>query len=296
MRILITGATGLIGQQLVDQLGSSHQLVAWVRDIDRARTSLGQGVELFSQPGELDQRVQHADAIVNLAGAPIAGQRWTSRYKRQLRDSRIDTTTRIARCCAASKTPLLISASAVGIYGDQADRLLDESAPTGDDFLAELCRDWERAASQAEPHTRVVLLRTGVVLAREGGALQKMLPAFRRGLGGPLGSGRQYMPWIHIADMVAAISFAIENTSLSGPLNCVAPNPCTSAEFAAELGKQLRRSARLRVFSPLLKLAVGELSAALLSSQRAIPAALAGQGFRFRYPQLTDALTALLST
>jgi hypothetical protein len=301
MRVLVTGATGFIGRALVPVLRrEGHSVVAWVRSEAQARARLGAEVEL--QPASsgiagLTAALEQCDAVVNLAGEPIMGGRWTAARRRVLRDSRVAFTGQLVEALrAAPRRPrVLVSGSAVGYYGDRAGELLAEDAAPGSDFLAKLCGDWESAAKPAENlGLRVVTLRTGVVLGRDGGALAQMLPPFRLGAGGPVGSGRQYLPWIHLHDLVAIIAAALVDERVSGPVNGVAPEPVTSREFAGALGRALHRPAILPAPALALRVLFGEAAAVLLASQRAQPAVLRRLGFSFAFPTLEEALADVL--
>jgi hypothetical protein len=282
MRVLVAGASGLIGAALSAAAGD--EVVRWGR-ADRR--------------GELPGVLAGCDGVVNLAGAPILGRRWTEAQRLVVRRSRVEWTTALVEAMAAAnpRPKVLVNASAVGYYGDRGTEPLAEDAPPGEGFLAGLCRDWEAAARGAEAlGVRVVCLRTGVVLARNGGALRQMLPAFRLGLGGPIGDGRQYFPWIHLDDEVAIIRAALGNAQWRGPLNAAAPEAVTSREFARALGRALHRPAILPTPRVALRLLYGEAASVLFASQRVVPAALTAGGFAFRYPQLDAALTDLMST
>jgi uncharacterized protein (TIGR01777 family) len=240
--------------------------------------------------------VDRADAVVNLAGASIAGQRWTGAYKIQIHQSRQDSTRAIVEAIRASqKRPrVLVNASAVGWYGGRGDEEITETSAPGNDFLAEVCKAWEAEALRAEPlGLRVVLVRTGVVLAREGGALAKMVPPFKAFVGGPIGSGRQWMPWIHLADEVGLLLWAIEST-VRGPLVAAAPNAVRMKDFARALGRALRRPALFPVPAPVLRLAVGEMAEILLDGQRARPIKALEGGYKFRFTDVQAALDDVL--
>jgi uncharacterized protein (TIGR01777 family) len=243
-----------------------------------------------------DSALDNADAVVNLAGPGIGDRRWTAAYKREVRDSRVAATTTIAHAAVRNHVNVLVSASAVGWYGDRGDDVLTETEPNGRGFLADLVHDWEAATSPAAgAGVRVVTVRSGIVVSPEGGALGKMLPIFRLGLGGRLGSGRQWVPWIAMPDEVAAIRFAIGNESLSGPVNVTAPNPVTNRELTAALAETLRRPAVFAVPRLALRAGFGEFAdEGLLASQRAVPAALQGAGFDFAFSDLRAALAAML--
>jgi uncharacterized protein (TIGR01777 family) len=301
MRVFVTGGTGLVGRHLIRQLGERGDTVVCVsRDPARARGALPAGVEVVGAdpvlPGAWQDRLASCDAVVNLAGESIGEGWWTAAKKRRIRRSRLATTGNVAKAVAEADHPLvLVSASAVGYYGDGGEHALGEDAQPGGDFLARLAVEWENTARKAEREgTRVVLLRIGVVLAREGGALPAMLGPFRFGLGGPLGSGRQYFSWIHLADLVGAILFALDTPDLAGPVNAVVPNPPTQKTFAAALGRALGRPAVLPAPVFALQLLLGEKADMLIKGQRALPNALRAHGFKFRWPELDTALADLI--
>lgn len=291
MRILITGGTGLIGTALVKHWQAQHQLTILSRT---ARTDTEQ-VRYRQQLSDID--LNQIDAIVNLAGEPIADKRWSAAQKARICDSRWQLTEQLVQALNSVSHPpkILISGSAIGFYGRQGEQEIDEDYQAFfPEFSHDICARWENLAMQASsPQTRVCLLRTGVVLAAKGGALKKMLPPFKLGLGGKIGSGEQYMSWIHLDDMVALIDFILHNDNLSGPVNAVAPKPVTNAVFSAELAKRLHRPALLPMPAPVLKLLFGEMSDILLYGQRVVPKRLLEAGFQFRYPQLSQALNAL---
>ena len=238
-------------------------------------------------------------AAIHLSGANVAGQRWTESYRREMTSSRVETTRALAETLAGlnRKPEVLVVASAVGIYGDRGDEMLDENTETGRGFLADLCRTWEAAAEPAmQAEIRVVHARFGVVLGR-GGALGKMLPAFRLGLGGPLGSGRQWVSWISVDDAVAALLFAVKTQALAGAMNVTAPQPVTNAAFARALGRAVHRPAVLTAPAFALRLAFGQMAdEALLASQRVVPSRLLGAGFQFRHAMIDAALKAALES
>jgi uncharacterized protein (TIGR01777 family) len=302
MRIVVTGATGFIGRALTARLrADGHAVLAWVRSPDRARARLGADVELLRADGgvvALTDAVARADAVVNLAGEPLLGRRWTPERRRVLEDSRVQVTKDLVLAIESARTRprVLVSGSAVGWYGDRGDERLTEQSTPGDDFLARLCRQWEAAATAAQASgVRVVLSRTGVVLGRDGGALAQMLPPFRLGLGGPIGSGRQYLPWIHQEDLVAFLAAAVVDDRYRGPVNGVAPDEATSRTFAAALGRALHRPAILPAPAFALRALFGEAATVLLASQRVEPRVLSGLGFRFAFPDLASALTDVLN-
>ncbi len=252
MRVLITGATGFIGRALVPRLQrDGHEVAVWVRSEARALALLGSDVDVVSIAAghdALTTAVSQCDAVVNLAGEPLLGKRWTPARRQVLRQSRVDVTNQLASAIeAASPRPsVVISSSAVGFYGDRGDEVLQETSGGRDDFLSRLCQDWESAAQRAtSAGVRVVVVRTGVVLGRAGGALAQMLPPFKAGVGGPIGSGRQYFPWIHIRDLVNLLATAITDRRYVGPVNAVAPEIITSARFARALGRAVHRPALL---------------------------------------------------
>ncbi len=304
MRIVVTGGTGFIGRPLCQRLvGLGHAVTVLTRDPGAARSVLDPrisviGWEGFRGPTDgLMAALGDGDVVINLAGAQIAAGRWNAHVKDRLRQSREGTTS--ALVAALSKLPtrpvLLISASAIGYYGPRGDEPLTEESPSGAGFLASLCREWEAAARAAERlGVRVVLPRIGVVLGQHGGALAKMLPAFRMGLGGPVGSGAQWMSWIHLDDLIELLLFLL-NEAVGGPVNATAPHPVTNREFARTLGRTLGRPAWARVPAPVLRLLLGEMAEELLlTGQRVLPHRAEALGFRFRYPTLSEALGAIL--
>jgi len=297
MRILVSGSSGLVGSALVRKLKGSGSEVGRLVRTTRATKPL----DVFWKPGELldPELISGFDAVVHLAGRNLAG-RWSGQMKREIRESRLLGTATISRAVAAafracSRPSVLVSASAIGYYGSRGSELLTESSSSGTGYLAELCRDWEAAASPAAAAgVRLVLPRLGVVLSGEGGALARLLPIFRLGFGGRVGNGRQYWSWITLEDVVASIEFAIATPSLSGPVNLTSPNPVTNAAFTAALARALRRPALLPVPAFVLRLALGEMAdEALLASQRGQPEKLLNTGFHFAHPQLDEALEQL---
>jgi uncharacterized protein (TIGR01777 family) len=295
VQIAITGSTGLIGKALVRALRDEGLTV--IRLVRRPATAED---EVRWDPfGEVDSAaLEGVDAVVHLAGAGIGDHRWTESYKRQVRDSRVEGTRTLARALAGldRRPAVFVSGSAVGYYGDTGDAAVDESGPSGEGFLAALCRDWEAAAQPAvDAGIRVVHPRTGLVLSREGGLLGKMLPLFRLGLGGRLGSGRQWMSWITVADQVAALRFLIHD-GLSGPVNLTAPEPVTNSAFTSAVGRAVHRPTPFIVPAPALRLALGEFAdEGALVSQRVLPDRLAKAGFVFRHPDIDTALASVLA-
>lgn len=288
--IAIAGSSGLIGSALMSALRAADHRV--VRIVRRAPSGAD---ELFFNPdtGEFDSgALAGVDAVVNLCGVNVGAKRWSGAFKQSLRDSRIEPTEVLASAVVDAGVPVLINASAVGYYGDTADRTVDETAPAGTGFLAQLCVDWEAAAEPAAANgVRVVLLRTGLVLAPSGGVLGRLKPVFALGLGARLGNGRQYMPWISLEDEVRALLFAISH-DLSGPVNLTGPAPVTNAEFTAAMGRSLNRPTPLMVPGFALRTLLGEFAGeGLLGGQRAIPAALERAGFQFHHDTVGEALS-----
>jgi uncharacterized protein (TIGR01777 family) len=302
MRIFITGATGFVGRALTLRLlGGGHELSAWVRAEDRARNLLGSDVRLVAASGgtqALSGEMARADAVVNLAGEPILGGRWTARRKEALSKSRIELTTAIVDAIAQSqKRPtVLISASAVGYYGDRGEELLDERSAPGDDFLARLCREWEEAALRAEQAgLRVFIPRLGIVLGLDGGALAQMLPPFQFGAGGPIASGRQWMGWIHLFDLVEIIATALEDERYRGIAIAAAPAPVTNRDFAYTLGRVLHRPSLVPVPALALRAIFVDGASVLTAGQRVIPPRLSEWGFRWRFDKVEAALRHILA-
>lgn len=296
MKILITGGTGLIGRHLIPRLLTlGHTVCVVTRSPEKARQVLDARVELW--PGLQNiSSLDGIDAVINLAGEAIADKRWTDAQKQKLCDSRWTITQRISELILASTTPpaVLISGSATGYYGDLGEVVVTEEEPPHNEFTHKLCARWEQIASSAESdRTRVCLLRTGVVLAAQGGILAKMLPPFKLGLGGPIGNGRQYLAWIHIDDMVNGILWLLDN-DLSGPFNMVSPYPVRNERFAHALGHALDRPAILRVPATVIRLLMGESSVLVLGGQRALPKRIEAAGFVFRWYDLDEALGNIL--
>ncbi|MDA1184801.1 MAG: TIGR01777 family oxidoreductase [Acidobacteria bacterium] len=302
MRVFITGATGFIGRALVPRLQrEGYSVLAWVRSDASARSLLGADVELISATddvGALATTMERCDAVVNLAGAPLLGGRWTTARRRILEDSRIQVTSSLVQAMALARTRprVLVSGSAVGYYGDRGDDPLTEVSSAGTDYLAGLCTRWEDAARQAEAlGVRVVRLRTSIVLGRAGGALAQMRLPFALGLGGPVGSGRQYVPWIHLHDLVDIVATALVDQRYRGPINGVAPAQATSRSFARAFGRALRRPAVLPVPAVALNAIFGKASTVLLASQRVVPRALETLGFQCAFPHLDAALLDIVT-
>lgn len=302
MKILVTGSTGLVGAALVSRLASEGQTVCrLMRPQSKSTAESKDGFNVAWNPatGELGGAGVGADAVVNLAGASIAEGRWTAARKALLRTSRIETTRALVNALAkmSARPGVMISASAIGIYGDRGAELLTEESKAGSDFLASLTKEWEAEAMKAEAlGIRVVLARFGIILTSEGGALPKMMLPFKFGAGGKLGSGKQWMSWVTIEDVVGILKFAIENTSVRGAVNVVSPQAVPNAEFTRELAKAMRRPALFPAPAFALRLALGEMAdALLLSSQRVKPGVLEKLGYRFLHTDLPSALTVTLA-
>lgn len=302
MRLTLTGATGLIGSALVARLrDEGAELTVLSRDPQRATTELGVPAvrwEPSTEPAPADA-LEGRDAVVNLAGENVA-QRWSESAKHAIRESRVEGTAKLVaglRAIEAERRPtVLVSGSASGYYGAHGDEPLDEEAPSGRDFLAGVCVAWEQSAlTAAQLGVRVVLLRTGVVLDAHGGALAKMLPPFRLGVGGPVGGGKQYMPWIHRDDVVGMISAALSDERWSGPVNVTAPEPASNREFSRALGRVLKRPALLPVPALALRARYGEMAQIVTSGARVLPARALMLGYGFKHPHLQEALADTLA-
>ena len=304
MRVLITGATGTIGLALADALSArGDQVVALSRDPERGQRVLGDGVEVHAWPDPESappptEAVAGADAVVNLLGEQVA-QRWTDTAKQRIRESRVRSTravvTTLEELPQDARPRALISQSATGYYGPRGDAPLDEQASPGQDFLAQVTVAWEQEACSAEPSVRVVRTRTGVVLSPSGGALAKMLPFFKLGIGGPVAGGHQYVPWIHLDDVVGGLMHCLDHEEAAGPVNLTAPTPVTNAELSRALGHVLGRPAVIPVPSMAIKLLYGEMAEMVTTGQRAIPARLGELGYEFRHPEIEPALKDVLS-
>jgi uncharacterized protein (TIGR01777 family) len=299
MKALVTGGTGFIGRRLLARL---DRPVVLSRDPDRARQSLSpanatvHGWDAHSPPSAA--AFADVDTFIHLAGDPVADRRWDEAKRREIRDSRVLGTRFLVDGLAALSTRprVLVCASAVGYYGDRGDETLDENSAPGSDFLAQVCVDWEREAMRAESlGMRVARVRIGVVLGRGGGALAKMLTPFRLGLGGRLASGRQWMPWVHLDDVVGLLLHAAANESVAGPINATAPTPATNAEFTQALAGALHRPAIFPMPGFMLKLVMGEFGEIVLASQKVIPAVAQRTGYSFQHPQIGPALAAIVA-
>jgi uncharacterized protein (TIGR01777 family) len=304
MKVLVTGSTGLVGNALVSDLRrAGHIVCRLVRPETKLETrTIPEGFDVKWNPvtGELGGAAVGADAVVNLAGASIAEGRWTADRKKLLRTSRVKGTAMLVKALArmAARPRVVVSASAIGYYGSRGDEILNEESEPGSDFLSGIAKEWEAEARKAEVlGIRVVLARFGVILAIGGGALPKMALPFRLGVGGRVGSGRQWMSWVTLDDAVGIVKFALENEAVRGAMNAVSPEPVTNAEFTAALGKALHRPALLPAPAFVLRLALGKMTdALLLSSQRVVPQQLQRLGYAFEHPKLPAALAAVLSS
>jgi hypothetical protein len=289
-RIAITGASGLIGSALVGHLKSEGHTV---QRLVRRATVAPDEIRWDPKTGFVDiEALRGVDAVIHLAGVGVGDKRWTKRFKSEILNSRLLGTTAIANAVAEVKPQVFISASAIGWYGDSGNRAVVESDSVGNDFLAAVCREWEGAADLAG-EIRTVKLRTGLVLDPTGGALGRMLPLFRFGLGGKLGSGKQWWSWITLHDVVRAIIFTLEK-NVSGPVNLTSPNPVTNQEFTAALARAMKRPALFPAPAIALKIALGGFSSEVLGSKKVMPNALTDAGFKWDYPHISTALQALV--
>ncbi|MFJ2604645.1 TIGR01777 family oxidoreductase [Streptomyces sp. NPDC087425] len=294
-RIVVAGASGLIGGALVRSLTADGHAV--VRLVRRAPQGSGE-VRWDPEAGQVDAAgLAGCDAVVNLAGAGVAGHRWTDAYKARIRDSRVRGTTALAEAVAGLdvKPRVFVNGSAIGYYGETGGRAVDESAPAGDGFLPSLCVAWEAAATAAaEAGVRTAFARTGLVVSRDGGAWGKLFPLFRAGLGGRMGDGRQFWSYIALHDEVAAIRHLIDTDGLSGPFNLTAPTPLTNREITAAMGRVLRRPTLCAVPAPVLRAVLGEMAGDVLGSARVLPTRLLASGFSFAFPDVESAIRAAL--
>ncbi len=298
MKIFLTGATGLIGQALCQYwLGQEHKLYAWVRDKSSAVKKLGNGVQTYEALADIPAGKQF-DAIVNLAGTPIAGFPWTGARREKLYNSRIETTESLVQWVTERghdhAPKVLISVSAAGYYGRRGDEALSEDEPAQNIFMSRLCADWEKAAlTMAEHGVRVVIPRLSVVLSKKGGALPQLLLPHKVGLGAVFGKGHNYFPWVHIDDVVQAMDLFLHNERTSGPYNLVAPEAVTQTTFNKTLATTLKRPHFIKIPAPLVRLMMGEMSDLFLASQNMSAQKIADVGFKFRYPTLQAALSDL---
>jgi len=298
MNFFITGGSGFVGTNLIlDLIGKGHDVVA--TGTSSAHPSINHDNFNYisadtTQKGDWQRELQEIDVLINLAGRNIF-KLWSKNYRDQIYSSRILTTRNLVEAIPKNNKITFFNASAAGYYGNRADEILSENSMPGDDFLARVCIDWEREAFQSEAAgARVVALRFGIVLGEDGGALEKMLPAFKWFVGGPLGNGEQWFPWIHMADLISAISFILEKPDIKGPLNICAPDSIRQKDFAKTLGSALNRPAFMRIPAFLIRLLMGELGRSLISSQRASPDRLVKHGFEFQYPDINAALCDII--
>ncbi|MFF8091702.1 TIGR01777 family oxidoreductase [Streptomyces sp. NPDC016675] len=294
-RVVVAGASGLIGGAVARSLAADgHEVVRLVRHAPRAADE----VRWDPEGGRVDAAgLDGCDAVVNLAGAGVGDRRWTDAYKTRIRSSRVHGTTALAEALAALDRPprVFVNGSAIGFYGETGDRPVDESAPAGEGFLPSVCVEWEAAAAPARhAGVRTVLVRTGLVVSRQGGAWGRLLPLFRAGLGGRLGDGSQYWSFVALHDEVAAIRHLMDRDDLSGPFNVTAPQPLTNREITAAMGRVLHRPTPFSVPAPVLRAALGEMSGDVLGSARVLPARLQESGFRFAFPEIDGAIRAAL--
>jgi uncharacterized protein (TIGR01777 family) len=306
MKIVITGATGFVGTKLVERLQAlGDRIIVLARDTQKANNLFPQAsfpnVEVVSynpfELGDWAKVISGSDAVINLAGEPLAGVRWTDKRKQEIRDSRVLTTKVLVEAIAQAevKPEVLISGSAIGYYGTSLDKTFDEYSDAGNDFLANICKYWEDTTESATGlGVRLVKLRTGIVLGM-GGAIAKMLPIFQVGGGGKLGSGKQWFSWIHLDDLVALIIYALKNPDMTGVINATAPNPVTNAEFTVALAKAIKRPAFVPVPAAALILVFGEAATVLLDGQRVVPHKAQINKFTFQYPDIDSALTQIFS-
>lgn len=300
MRIVISGASGLIGSMLVRVLrseddGNAHEVLRLVRREARSADEITWDPDAGRAPDPA--ALAGVDAVVNLSGVGIGEHRWTPDFKQQILRSRLTSTSLLAETLAGLESPprVLLSASGIGYYGDTGDHVVDEHSPAGDDFMADVCVQWEGATAAATAAgVRTVLLRSGLVLSTKGGALGRVLPLFRAGLGGRLGSGRQYVSWIARPDHIAAIRFLLEADAVSGPVNLTSPNPITNADYTKAIGDAVHRPALFWAPPQALRIGLGGITDTVITGQRAVPARLSDAGFTFSYPEVGPALRALV--
>ncbi|BDG02454.1 TIGR01777 family oxidoreductase [Anaeromyxobacter oryzae] len=298
MHVFLTGATGLIGRAVAGALLEKGYAVTALSRSPAGAARLPTGVRHVTgdpaAPGPWEEALARSDACLHLAGEPVAEGRWTEEKKRRIRESRVRSTERVAAVVRAGGPAVLVSGSAVGIYGSRGDEILDESSAPGTGFLADVSRAWEDAAAPARERARVVLVRTGIVLSPEGGALPKLVAPFRLFAGGPLGKGEFWQPWIHLADEVGLLLLALEDARCEGPLDATAPEPVRNRDLARAVGRALRRPAFLPAPEAAIRLALGEVADVVLASQRVLPRKALALGYRFRFPEIGAALADLL--
>lgn len=301
-KVILTGATGLIGSNLIkDLLKSNYNVIAIVRDINKSKDRFPSKVELiqwdFKSKNINLEILENSSSIIHLAGAGVFSKRWNESFKNEIYSSRVDSTKLLVEIISKlnQKPESFVVASGVGYYGNRGNELLTEDSVAGNDFLAKVCVDWESAASKVNDlGIRWASIRTGIVLSKQDGALKKMLPPFKLFIGGPLGSGGQYFPWIHIKDIVGIYQFTIENSKCFGPLNAAAPQTITMKEFSKVLGKVLNRPSFFPVPEFILKIVLGESASDIVSSQRISSEKIIQKGYSYKFPNLNDALYDLL--
>ena len=300
--IIVTGATGLIGKKLCsDLISRGDYLTIFTRNIANAKKEVPGAKEYvewnFHNPGDWEHHLERKDAVIHLAGANLFGKRWSDEFKKKILDSRIISSQNLVKAIskAKDKPTSFISSSAVGIYGDCGDEAIIEEHSAGNDFLAKVCENWESEVDKAQNYeVRTAKIRTGIVLSPEGGALKQMLPTFKMFVGGSLGNGKQWFPWIHIDDIIRIYFFALDNTIAKGAINAAAPNPVTMKDFASSLGKVLNRPSFFSVPEFAIKIAIGEAAETITTSLKVIPQKLLDSGYKFKFENVEDALKDLL--
>lgn len=302
-QIAINGGTGMLGRKITDELIlKGFDIILLSRDPSKYKEIFNNRISLIkfdsnTSSGELSEVFNNCYGVINLAGASIAGKRWSNKYKQELYDSRILPTKKISEAISNSeqKPAFFINASATGIYGNRGDEILTEDSALGNDFLANLCKEWEYEAMKSQNHTRTITIRIGVVLDKKGGALEKLILPFKFFAGGPLGNGKQFLPWIHIDDLIQSFIFIIQNQNIYGAVISSTPNPSRNSEFAKTIGEIMFRPSFLPAPGFGLKLILGEFAEFLLASQRTIPQKLIESGFQFKYPNAYIALNSILN-
>lgn len=306
MKVFITGGTGLVGTRLTRKLlerGDTPYVLT--RSPDKAKESFGEGAQVVegdpNQAGTWMDRVQECDAVINLAGENLFGKRWNDKVKEQIRESRVRTTANVVEALAKNptnaegKAKIVVSASAIGIYGPHDDEQLTEESPPANDYLGQVCLDWENEALKAESHgIRVAIVRVGIVLDKEGGALAKLWTPFKFGVGGKVGSGKQWMSWIHHEDLIGLFLLGLDNENAKGPINGTAPNPVTNKEFTKALGRAMHRPTIFPVPKFGLRLMLGEVADVVINGQRVLPTRAQELGYTFKYPEVDEALRAIV--
>jgi uncharacterized protein (TIGR01777 family) len=301
-KIIVTGATGLIGRKLVASLiEKKFEVIILSRDVRKAKSMFPDVKDFvewdYQKPDEWKSRLENADAVIHLAGVNLFAKRWNSNFKKMIKDSREVSTKNLVEAIIHSnnKAKVFISASGIGFYGDRNNEVLTENSTSGNDFIAEVCNAWELESQQLnKANIRNVQIRTGLVLSKEDGALKQMLPAFKFFVGGPLGNGKQWTSWLHIDDIVGMYLHALDNDKISGPLNAVSSNPIRMKEFAKTLGKVIKRPSLFPVPKFMLKIIIGEAAEVVTGSQKVIPDKLIKNGYKFKFTKLEDALKDLL--